>query len=337
MNQEKVTDTTLEILNSRYSRVSENIRFKFMLNTTLMVIGIGASGQMVEQFCRLGIKRFHLFDYDIVERNNLTSQNFSTEDVGLPKSKALMRRLKACEFEKDSPYIPPLQLTMYGDFLAISDEEIERIIQKERAKDRQVILLMLSDYHPAQARGNRVALKFNVPTFWAGIYRMGMAGEIIFFLRDYGLPCYRCITESRYRFFNKIHLLKHLNGDFRGSGKSAGLPMAASFIDSILGHLIIGVIHLDIEDNQHGGLIRRLLREKRNFIQCQLDPNYKLNDQEDIFAQIQGSDQIAFNTIFQQESIDSNCQDCSSSHKAWMKTDYTKEYRHRINEKSHRF
>jgi hypothetical protein len=168
--------------------------------------------------------------------------------------------------------------------------------------------------------------------FWVGIYQMGKAGEIIFYHPDYKLPCYRCITETRYRFFDKNRLADHLRGDFRGSGKSSGLPSAASFIDAVLDHLVIGLVHMDIDENQHGRLFKKILNEKRNFIQCQLDPDYKLNDQEDIFSQIRGPDLIAFNTLFQRVNKKSDCIDCCSFFDSvWNHTDYTSEnYRETI-------
>jgi len=156
---------------------------------------------------------------------------------------------------------------------------------------------------------------------------MGMAGEIIFYLQGHDLPCYRCITESRYNFFDKNRLINHLKNDFSGSGKSMGLPMAATMVDSILSHLVIGYIHRNIKENQHGRLFRKLLREKRNFIQCQLDPDYRLNDSDDIFSQIQDPALTAFNTIFQQENKKQDCLDCRKffDNWVWKNTDYTKE------------
>jgi hypothetical protein len=300
-----------------------------MLNTTLIVVGIGAFGHAVGRFVKLGIGKLYLFDNGVVKRKNTVAQNFINKDVGLQKPEALKSHLESCAFEKDNPDIPPLEIILYGDFLSISDEEIERIIKGEQEKGRQVLLIMASDYHPVQARANRIALKFEVPTFWVGIYTMGKAGEIIFFLPGYKLPCYRCITETRFRFFDKNRLSNHINGNFQGTGRSTGLPMAADYIDAILNHLIIGAIHIEVDDNQHAKLFRKLLKEGRNFIQCQLDPDYKLNDNEDIFAQVKKmSDLIAFNTIFQQESKKLDCIDCrSSSHgfQIWNNTDYTKE------------
>jgi len=314
-----------KILEERYTRVSQNVRFYQMGNTTILCVGTGAIGASIEGWVRLGINRIYLFDNKAVKIKNMVAQNFCHSDIGKPKTEALKRRLLECQFEKGNSDIPSLQIFTYSDFLAVTDKEIQRIIEKEKSKGRKVIIVMASDYHPVQARGNRIALKFGVTVFWVGIYRMGKAGEVIFYAPGHELPCYRCITETRYRFFDNNRLAGHLKGDRDGAGISSGLPMAATFIDAVLSHLIIGYIHCDIETNQHARLFRRLLNEKRNLIQCQLDPEYILNDSENIFAQIQGPDQICFNTIFQQESINPECPDCSLGKNAWYHTDYTKE------------
>lgn len=334
MEKYTLNQAIVEDLKSRYRREAEHVDFQKMINTTPIFSGIGAIGDTIELLDRLGVKREHFVEYDTVEKKNLTSQNFINDDIGLPKTQALFARIKACEFEKGNPDIPPLVVTTHGNFLAITDAEIEKIIQEERSRGQQIILIMATDYHPAQARGNRIGIKFKIPVFWVGIYANGKAGEIIFYHPDYDLPCYRCIIETRYRFFDKNRLADHLKGDFRGAGKSSGLPMAARFIDSVLGHLVIGLIHLDVEKNQHGKLFRRLLNEGRNFIQCQLDPDYMLNEKEDIFSQIQGPDMIAFNTIFQRESKKKSCLDCfrtATGSTIWSHTDYTKEnYREKL-------
>lgn len=324
-----IDPAALNELDEYYARVSGNVKFQLMATTTLVVVGTGASGQMIEGFVRLGVKKLHLYDLDIVERKNLPAQNFTHDDIGRPKTEAKKRRLHDCEFEKGNPNLPSLEVITHGDFLLPSDEEIAELIKSEKDAGRRVIFIMASDFHPVQARGSRIALKFGVPVFWVGIYRNGMAGEIIFFESGNGLNCYRCITESRYRHWDQNHLLDHLRGTLKkGRGHSAGLPMAAMFIDAILSHLVIGAIHKEVDDNPHGALYRRLLKEKRNFIQTQLDPGYRLGD-EGIFGQIQGSDVITFNTLFQQGPNESpgtfnTCLDCCYGDR-WTNTDYTKD------------
>ena len=101
----------------------------------IIFVGVGASGFMIEQLARLGIGGMHLFDNDIVEIKNLTAQNFTHDDVGLQKDVAIIKRLKSCEFEKDNPNIPPLELMAHGDFLKVSDTEIEMMVQNEQEKE----------------------------------------------------------------------------------------------------------------------------------------------------------------------------------------------------------
>lgn len=320
----------LGALNRTYCRISDNVDFEAILQSTLIVAGTGASGAMIEGLARIGLRHFHLFDPDRVEPKNLAAQNFTTSDIGLPKTLALEQRLAACAFEADHPDLPRLQVACAGDFLAVSDEDFEVLIDQERAAGRRPMLLLSSDSHPVQARGNRLALKHAVPAFFVGIYRRGMAGEIIFVEPGFDLPCYRCIAETRYRAWDSAHLPAHRAGKpAAGAGRSAGLPMAASFIDAILSHLIVGAIHKDVEANPHGRLYRRLLAERRTFIQTQLDPSYRLNGDEDLFAQVAGPDVITFNTLFQQEPVKPACPDCTpvaaGGGLSWQHTDYCQE------------
>ncbi len=333
MDQTPLNSKLKSTLDHRYQRVSHNVDFHRMVTTTVFCIGTGAIGPAVEQWVRLGITCLYLFDTKRVRKKNLVAQNFRHSDIGNLKPEALKGRLQECQLEKDNPAVPDLKVHTYGDFLAISDSEIETILKTEKAKGREIVMVMASDYHPVQARGSRIALKYGIAVFWVGIYRMGQAGEIIYYIPGHELPCYRCITETRYNFFDTNRLVQHINGEPGGSGRSSGLPMAASFIDAVLSHLIIGYIHRDIETNPHGKLFRRILNEKRNLIQCQLDPDYRLNNSENIFAQIQGKDQIAFNTLFQVEPRNQECIECRSfsGNYVWQSTDYTQEnYRHAL-------
>ena len=326
MSQFTIYNALLEELNGRYQRESQNLRWDLMLNTTLFCTGLGAGGLMVEGFVRNAIKRIHLSDFDIVERKNLLSQNFINSDIGKTKEDGLERRLIDCEFEKNNPGIMPLEIIKHGDFMKIHENEIETIIRNEIESDREIIFIIATDYHPTDAYMNRIALKYKVAAFWVSLYRMGMAGEIIFFTPNHELPCHWCIARDRHIYWDLNRFSKHLRGNFSGSGKSMGLPAAATFTDSILNHLVIGYIHRNVEENQHGKFFRRLIREKRNFIQCQMDPDYRL-DGEDIFSQIQGPDVVTFNTIFQQEKKNPECIHCRrfEGNFIWQHADYTRE------------
>lgn len=320
-----MNEIALQALNKKYSRISSHIDFPTMFNKRIILVGAGAASPMAVSFARMGNKKFTINEPDRVEEKNLAVHAYRRSDIGRPKAECLAEIMHDIEFEKDNPFVPKLDITTYTeDFLSLSDDDI-------LAGDGDKILIMGTDYHPAQARANRIGLKYDIPVFWMGIYRNGAAGEIIFIdpKAKRSLPCYRCITKSRYDFFDEKHKEDHLNGGRNGHGMSSGLPMAASFIDSVAAHLIIGCIHKDIPDNPHGQLYRRLLDEKRNFIQLQLNPEYRLAG-ENIFEQLEGPDIISFNTMFQRDSVNDQCEDCKlvdCGHWCmlpWRDTDYLK-------------
>jgi len=298
----------LNVLNEKYCRISSHVDFPSMFNTRIILVGAGAASHMAISLARMGIKKFTIIEPDLVEEKNLAVHAYRRSDIGRPKAECLAEIMHDIEFEKGNPSIPKLDVITYvKDFLSLGDDDI-------LVGDGEKILIMGTDYHPAQARGNRIGLKYYIPVFWMGIYRNGAAGEIIFI--DPGakrsLPCYRCITKDRYQFFDDNHKKDHLNGGKQGQGISSGLPMAASFIDSVATHLVIGYINKDIPDNPHGQLYKRLLDEKRNFIQLQLNPEYRLAG-ENIFKQLNGPDIVSFNTLFQRDKVNDQCDDCKLS------------------------
>ncbi|WP_270796697.1 ThiF family adenylyltransferase [Aeromonas sp. QDB11] len=302
-------------MNEKYQRIINHVNFENLWNTRLIFVGTGASSHLIEWLCRLGFKKFTLIDIDIVEQKNLATQNFTLEDVGSAKVTALAKRLEQLHFEKDNPNVPQLDVVTYHqDFLSMSDDEVMQ-------GDEQKVLILASDYHPVQAKGSRLSIKYDIPSFWVGIYREGMAGEIVFYdTADGDLPCYRCITQSRYSSFDS-----NWKKPKAGLGRSSGLPMAATLIDSVLGHLIVGAVHVDDPDNQHGRLYKRLRCEGKNLIQMQFSPEYRLGT-EDIFSQIYGKDVVTFNTLFQSELKNHDCPDCQhfKNNMHTTSTDYTR-------------
>ncbi len=310
---------TIKLLNKKYKRISDNIDFKRLFDVELIFVGVGAITPIIVSMVRMGAKNVTLIDPDVVEEKNIATQGFNRKHIGMPKVEALAEILQEVDFEHANPDVPALRIrTLHTDFLSLTDEEI---IQGNNSRQ---IMIATTDYHPAQARANRLSLANNIPCFWIGIYRGASAGEIIF--TDPGastkLPCYCCITKSRYAYFEENHIVNHISGSHKGVAASSGLPFASSFIDSIAAHLIIGCIHKDCSANPHGAFYRRLLEERRNFIQVQLDPNYRMRG-ENIFAQLKGPDVLSFNTLFQHDIIDDNCHDCQQK---WIYSDYTKEF-----------
>lgn len=313
-------------LNTEYERVSGQIDFNKMLDTSIVQVGVGASSTTIEHLARLGIKRWVLFDPDSVEKKNLVAQNFEVHDIGKTKVEAMKERLAQCEFEKEAADVPALDVDTFSDFLEPDDNELDKLIRKEKRNFSQVILVAATDSFPAQARAARLGIRHSLPTFFVGVYSGGLAGELIFhYPAKVDMPCFRCIAASRYEY-------NIGRGKKQEASKSSGLPFAVSILDAQLAHLIVGAIHYTPGDSSQTNmypaaeLFGELVSENRNFIQSQFNPKYRMAG-EDIFRDengVHGPNVKTFFSLFQTDIKNPECPDCKSP-RAWTHSDYRQE------------
>lgn len=106
------------------------------LNEEIRIIGCGAIGSTIaEQLARLGVKKLHLYDFDLVSAHNITNQMFFASHIGLTKLNALENILR--EINPDIEIVqhpdgwePGASLTGYI-FLAVDNIETRKEIIKE--------------------------------------------------------------------------------------------------------------------------------------------------------------------------------------------------------------
>ncbi|REJ88273.1 MAG: ThiF family adenylyltransferase [Planctomycetota bacterium] len=89
--------STTTIEPDRFGRQREFVPADRLATTSATVIGVGAIGRQVAlQLAAIGAPRIQLVDFDTVDMTNVTTQGYSTEDVGQPKvlaTAAAIRRL----------------------------------------------------------------------------------------------------------------------------------------------------------------------------------------------------------------------------------------------------
>ena len=77
---------TALLVPDRFERQEELVPRERILREVVTVIGVGAIGRQVAlQLTALGVPKLQLVDFDEVERSNVTSQGYLTDDVGRPK------------------------------------------------------------------------------------------------------------------------------------------------------------------------------------------------------------------------------------------------------------
>ena len=268
-----------------YTRISSSMDIAMMQDSHVTVVG-GAVG-LAYNLARCGLGSISLVDFDRVSAGNPARQDFYSTDIARYKVDAVAENLKRInpEIETEGHVL---------DFCAISPEEMERLF------GHTDLFIFATDYFPAQARGNIVALRLDKPAIWIGLYSRGLAGEIIYYVPGVTPACYRCICGSRYTAF-------HQGGASISS--DGGNIFDLHLVDAIAGHIGVGSLNRGA-DNRYGALIDQL--GNRNLLQVKIDPGYRLNG-KDIFRQYLGDHpaNFSFTTIALPREMEPDCPDCA--------------------------
>lgn len=166
------------------TRIANVIDVVKILAVCVAIFGAGGSAGLVCNLARCGVRRFKLFDFDRISLTNVARQHHDATDVGRSKVAALADAIRRINPDAIVEVIEDNFLDTDADDLAAHIAECD-------------LLIFATDRFEAQARGNELALQFNVPALWIGLYAGGTAGEAIFWHPDLD-ACFRCLCAKRY-------------------------------------------------------------------------------------------------------------------------------------------
>lgn len=267
---EKISDTEPEpqpwVAGSRdakqFTRVTEAYDLDLLDRLRIILVGTGGAAGVAEALARAGVSQFALVDHDTVQPCNLATQQYYQDDIGKPKVKCLAQRLRAIRREiVIEPIVAPLE--------DLDDETFRRLStgrkfgQHTGVHARHTILIGATDSFLAQARINRLALNFGLPSVCCQQYARGLAGEITFTHPDTTPACHRCILSGRFKAY--------LNGGYRNAVGSVGSPISSTIrLNAITVTIILAIAHHGTNDDRWGDLLRQI--GNRNLIQIRNHP-----------------------------------------------------------------
>lgn len=243
-----------------FTRIASVIAVDRTQASEVAVIGVGGSVTLICDLARCGVRRFKLMDFDIIEPSNVARQDHDTRRIGTAKVQAVAERLHEINPEIEVQAI-------VADFTALSDAEFDWHFGSSD------LLIMATDSFPAQAAGNRLALRKNIPAVFIGLYEEGRAGEVVFW--HPGLAaCFRCLCASRYAAYAAPQ-----PPVITSRGASV---LDIRLVDGIAGMVAVGLLTQGA-DNRYGRLIDQL--GDRNFLQIKVDPTFDW-DGRDVFREV---------------------------------------------------
>jgi hypothetical protein len=254
------------------------------------VLMIGGAYNLLIDLVRNGLGNVSMVDFDTVSASNIARQDFDSTEIARHKVEVVAERLI-----RTNPEVEAQAHVL--NYCTLSDEEHDRLF------GHIDLIIASTDFFPAQAKANQVAIRLNVPVLFIGLYAGGRAGEIIYWHPEVTPACYRCIAGSRYQAFTQGQ------GNVSSAG---GTIFDLRMVDAVAGQIALGLLTRGA-DNRYGRLIDQL--GNRNLLQIKNDPTYTLNG-KDIFQQYLGDNpaNFSFTTIALPMERDPDCPDCAALH-----------------------
>lgn len=243
-----------------FARVQSAYDLDIMRAGRVIAVGAGGAASWLEELARAGLGQFILIDPDRVSESNLATQQTYRKDIGRPKVECIAERIADI-----NPAASIMALQKCLDH--IGDEEFRRLAFDpiDDQKRKQTVICGLTDNFFAQARVNRLALQFGLPSLCAQVYKEGRAAEVTFTFPGVTPACHRCILSARYRHF--------LEQGGRNDVTSDGTPIfSTTRLNATKGFIALALLHHESDHPRWGKILTRVAN--RNLVQIRMDPDF---------------------------------------------------------------
>ena len=292
-----------------FARVQDAYDIPLLRESRIVAVGAGGAADYIECLARAGVGQFVLIDPDVVSLTNLATQQTYRRDIGRTKVEVIAERLRDI-----NPNVEVVTLNARLDDL---DDRLMKVLITGRIGDTNVtprgtVLCGLTDFFPAQARVNRLALQFGVPSMCAQVYKAGRGAEVTFTHPDITPACHRCALGPRFKAYEA--------GQVEAVG-SAGTPIfATTRLNSIKGFVTLALLHAGSDHPRWGRLLQPV--SIRNLVLIRMAPDFSAHLGLDVFERTFGDangriyfDETIWTTITPDDGKDGAvlCPDCGGT------------------------
>jgi proteasome lid subunit RPN8/RPN11 len=292
-----------------FARVQDAYDIPLMRESRIAAVGVGGAAEYIESLARAGVGQFVLIDQDVISLTNLATQQTYRSDVGRFKVEVLAQRVRDIN--------PNAEVVTLNARLDDLDDGLMKVLLTGRIGDtnvapRKTVLCGLTDFFPAQARVNRLALQFGVPSMCAQVYEAGRGAEVTFTHPDITPACHRCALGARFKAYEE--------GKIEAVG-SAGTPIfATTRLNAIKGFVTLALLHAGGSHPRWGELLRPVAN--RNLVMIRMSPDFASRLGLDVFERAFGAandrvyfDETIWTTITPDDGKDGTdfCPECSGT------------------------
>ena len=299
-----------------FKRVTTAYDLERMRRSRIVGAGCGGARQSYEDMARAGVGQFVITDPDVAEESNIATQQVYLEEIGRAKVDCLADRIlqinpgvhvvvyqKSLDEIDDAEFAelaltPMYRLLPHEGGLAVDDESAE--------PPEITLVCGFTDNFYAQARVNRLALQFGLPSLAAALYQYGQAGEITFTYPGVTPACQRCILSPVYRAY--------LARDYKPSVAvpSAGAPIfATQQVNALKGMIALALLHHGTDHPVWGPMLSRI--GNRTLVQIRMHPDAPYKDFQKVLAGADTSRLFFGEAVWLPQEADPCCPDCGGT------------------------
>lgn len=236
-----------------FTRVVNAYDLNHLAQCRVVWIGVGGAVPCLEDLARAGVGEFVLIDPGLVEKCNLATQQYYRSDIGMPKVECIRKRLREINSDAAVECFPKSLHEIDDEFFAalLERRPVEGHNGTVGFTTRNTFIVGCTDDFYAQARVNRLALNFGLPSVCAQLYDQSYGGEVTFTHPVTTKACHRCILSSRYRAY--------LKENYRNPVGSAGSPICSTGrINALTTTVLLTLMHHGTDHPRWGGLLERV-------------------------------------------------------------------------------
>lgn len=235
-----------------------------VLDKVIVCIGTGGARTLLENMARNGFRNFILMDGDTIAPSNIATQGCFISEMGMNKTDAIRRRI--CDIN------PLANVLCVNRFLNddMSDEMFKSYLdQFPGRKATDYLILGCTDSFEANKRSSLLSLKYGIPYIGAGMYRRGLAAEVVFTYPGVTSSCPRCLLRSRFEAYE---------AGYTNDVTSEGCPsFATERLNTLIGYVsLMMLMYREAPESPYNEMLEEV--KDRNFLWIRLTPH--LNSSE---------------------------------------------------------
>ena len=263
-----------------YAREKDAVDVDMLKKSKVVIVGTGGAYEVAGMFARCGVGEIVGIDPDTVDATNLCRQGYLPRQVGMQKVEALGEHIN--EINPDVKYKGyPVK------FQDLTPEEEKEVFLSAS------LAVFTTDSFEAQAYGNKIALRYNIPAIWGGFYEKSLASEIVFYIPGVTPGCFRCAVSPRYKAQEEY---KEKNGKELRVSSNCNTIFHSCLLDAQIGMLSMAILHNKIEGKLFSGWFGETFDQ--NLIQMKVNPQYESGVFNRVFAG-SGDSAYLFESVWQ--------------------------------------